>query len=369
VRPSFHDELKDITGTTTESEVVSRNAIKNNLTSVIRTLHEPGSRMLHAIRHHLAQGRVVIVDISLKSSVVGNKIMGLMLNELFRQNQENFTVGSEGEVIKVIAVIEEAQSVLPRHLNDTSPFVAWVKEGRKYDLGCILITQQPGSIASELLSQGDNFFAFHLLSANDLKALQASNAHFSNDILASILNEPIKGNAYYWSAPDQPFVMPAKIESFEEYAQGKKAELSAIAQTPAEEYDTIWPCVEKIIAESVLNAIESTPSIRIRTVKTVNQKPIDGYYAVDCWNLRYNLAESLVIDNLIQYCDRIGDSKLALKSEYIEKALRKSSLVTKKPILYQTNQDGKKTEFYVLRKDKIQLKGKAVKEEIDLVTD
>ena len=46
-------------------------------------------------------------------------------------------------------IIEEAQSVLGRRLEETSPFVEWVKEGRKYDLGAIMITQQPGSMAPE----------------------------------------------------------------------------------------------------------------------------------------------------------------------------------------------------------------------------
>ena len=62
-------------------------------------------------------------------------------------------------------MIEEAQSVLGASggSREDSPFVAWVKEGRKYGLGAVLITQQPGSIPAELVSQGDNFFVFHLL--------------------------------------------------------------------------------------------------------------------------------------------------------------------------------------------------------------
>ena len=56
---------------------------------------------------------------------------------------------------------------------EDSPFVSWVKEGRKYGLGAVLVTQQPGSIPAELLSQGDNFFVFHLLSAGDLTARSA----------------------------------------------------------------------------------------------------------------------------------------------------------------------------------------------------
>ncbi|MBE0447584.1 MAG: ATP-binding protein [Actinobacteria bacterium] len=275
---------------------------------------------------------------------------------------------SQGEVIKVIAVIEEAQSVLPRNLSDTSPFVTWVKEGRKYDLGCILITQQPGSIASELLSQGDNFFAFHLLSANDLKALQVANAHFSNDILASVLNEPIKGNAYYWSAPGQPFVLSAKIESFEEYAKEKKADLRLIAQTPVEEYEKAWPSLDHIIVDAVRGVIEHAPEVSVKLVKSVNGKPIEGYYAVNCWNLRFSLAQLLEIDNLPQYCDRFEDGRLALKHEYTERALRRNELVKKKAVLFQINGDGKRTEFYVVRRDRLSLNGKPIKEAVELTT-
>jgi DNA helicase HerA-like ATPase len=115
----------------------------------------------------------------------------------------------------VISVIEEAQSVLGRNLDDTSPFVEWVKEGRKYDLGAILVTQQPGSMAPELLSQADNWFCFHLLSQGDAGTLGKYNSHFADDILAHLIGEPIPGNCYMWSAPKQPFVLPVRIRNFE----------------------------------------------------------------------------------------------------------------------------------------------------------
>ena len=62
--------------------------------------------------------------------------------------------------------------MLNEHASASEPYVAWVKEGRKYDLGALLITQQPGSIPVEILSQGDNWFIFHLLSAADLMSLK-----------------------------------------------------------------------------------------------------------------------------------------------------------------------------------------------------
>lgn len=120
-------------------------------------------------------------------------------------------------------MIEEAQSVLGGGGSGESAYEEWVKEGRKYSLGAVLITQQPGSIPSELLSQGDSWFLFHLLSAGDLRAVKAANAHFSDDLLSSLLNEPLPGTGVFWSSVagevDQAgnaYPIPVRVLSFEE---------------------------------------------------------------------------------------------------------------------------------------------------------
>ena len=200
-----------------EAEGVEARAMRSNLVTIVNRLHEPAGTVQTQVKDLLASGMIVVVDVSLVTGAIGLQISGLLLKSIFDHNQYNFTSAEGGRgIIPTIAVLEEAQSVLGRRANDESPFVQWAKEGRKYGLGAIMVTQQPGSMAPELLSQGDNFFAFHLLSANDLKTLQQHNAHFSDDILASILNEPIKGNCFFWSAPDQPFVLPARILNFDE---------------------------------------------------------------------------------------------------------------------------------------------------------
>lgn len=188
-------------------------AARSNMYNVIQHLHDPQSQLISGAIDALRRGCVVIVDISLLSSTAGYHVAGLLMRKIFSYNQENFTGGSAP--IPVISVIEEAQSVLGRNLDDTSPFVEWVKEGRKYDLGAILVTQQPGSMAPELLSQADNWFCFHLLSQGDAGTLGKYNSHFADDILAHLIGEPIPGNCYMWSAPKQPFVLPVRIRNFE----------------------------------------------------------------------------------------------------------------------------------------------------------
>ena len=189
-------------------------AARSNMHNVVTHLHDPDSQLIEGTLSALQEGRIVIIDISLLSSTAGYNIAGLLMRKIFNYNQENFTGGSSP--IPVNVIIEEAQSVLGRSLEESSPFVEWVKEGRKYDLGAILITQQPGSMAPEIMSQSDNWFSFHLLSEGDASTLGRYNSHFSHDVLAHIIGEPIPGNCYMWSAPKQPFVLPVRIRNFEE---------------------------------------------------------------------------------------------------------------------------------------------------------
>jgi DNA helicase HerA-like ATPase len=220
-------------------------AARSNMYGVVRTLHDPNSLVLSGTLAALQRGGVVVIDISLLNSGAGNMLAGLVLRRIFSHNQENFTGGAP--IIPTIMILEEAQSVLGRNLQDGSPFVEWVKEGRKYDLGAILVTQQPGSMASELLSQADNWFCFHLLSEGDAGTLGKYNSHFSDDILAHLIGEPIRGNCYMWSAPHQPFVLPVRIRNFEELYGGN------IEKTPDA------PSLQKTMAREIMEQVSQAP--------------------------------------------------------------------------------------------------------------
>lgn len=191
-------------------------AARANMVRVVQALHDPTSQLLRTLKLALKRGCLCVVDISRMRGSQGLSFAGLILQHIFEHNQDEFTKATP-TTIPTIAVIEEAQSVLGGRLSkDEGPFVEWVKEGRKYDLGSVMITQQPGSLPRELLSQGDNWFVFHLLSADDLRALKMANAHFSDDLLSSLLNEPIVGHGVFWSSSGAtPYPIPVRTLSFE----------------------------------------------------------------------------------------------------------------------------------------------------------
>jgi hypothetical protein len=190
-------------------------AARSNMTRIVGMLHDPASRLMDALIAALGAGKLCVVDVSQLRGGPSLVLSGLILRRIFDRNQEEFTK-EKPQSIPTIAVVEEAQSVLNEKASAAQPYIEWVKEGRKYDLGALLITQQPGSIPVEILSQGDNWFLFHLLSANDLRAVKGANAHFSDDLLSSLLNEPIPGHGVFWSSVGgRPFPVPFRAMLFE----------------------------------------------------------------------------------------------------------------------------------------------------------
>ncbi len=239
-----------------KSQEVEALAARANMTVIVKMLHDRSSQLLDKLLTALADGKLCIVDVSQMRGGHALALSGLILRRIFERNQQEFT-SAEPQTIPVLAVVEEAQSVLNERATAAEPYIAWVKEGRKYDLGAVLVTQQPGGIPTEILSQGDNWFIFHLLSAADLLALRQANAHFSEDILSALLNEPIPGQGVFWSSVGgKPYPVPVRVLSFEQtYAVLDPAYNQAAGKTYAGQlrtrFEEILEGVSRPMAESV----------------------------------------------------------------------------------------------------------------------
>ena len=209
------DDLCDILELAKDRQEAEALAARGNMTAIVRMLHDKSSQLMDMLVHALSKGKLCVIDVSQMRGGQSLILSGLILRRIFDRNQEEFTA-TDPKTIPTIAVVEEAQSVLNESAPASEPYIAWVKEGRKYDLGALLITQQPGSIPIEILSQGDNWFIFHLLSATDLGSLKRANAHFSDDLLSSLLNEPIPGQGVFWSSVGgKPYPISLRADSFE----------------------------------------------------------------------------------------------------------------------------------------------------------
>ncbi|MFN6237794.1 hypothetical protein, partial [Microcystis sp.] len=104
--------------------------------------------------------------------------------------------------------------------SNANPFVRVAKEGRKFGLGLVAVTQRPSAISDEIRTQAENFFAFHMGNSDDIKALVKSNIHYEGVIANFIQRETIAGNLYMVSS-DQAFALPVRVTEFEKLVEKK----------------------------------------------------------------------------------------------------------------------------------------------------
>jgi len=163
----------------------------------------------------------------LKDSVDASIISTILVRKLFENNKANFTADKPEDVINTVMFVEEAQNVLSDELvkSNANPFVRVAKEGRKFGIGLVAITQRPSAISEEIRTQAENFFTFHMGNSDDIRALVKSNINYDGVISKFIQTETIPGNLYMVSS-DQAFVLPIRVVEFEKAVEKNVYETS-----------------------------------------------------------------------------------------------------------------------------------------------
>ena len=219
--PDFFSKKKD--GTPDASAKRTIMAIRKRVLHVMRGLHQEDSKMLDDIHKALKEGKTVIVDLSLRDNDGAKIVSTILVREIFENNKTHFTEEKTNEVIDCVICVEEAQNVISEEFvkSNANPFVRVAKEGRKFKMGMIAITQRPSAIAEEIRSQAENFFAFYMGNSDDIKALVRSNINYDGVISQFLQTETIRGNLYMVSA-DQSFALPVRVIKFEDMIPPKK---------------------------------------------------------------------------------------------------------------------------------------------------
>ncbi|TXF11863.1 ATP-binding protein [Pelomicrobium methylotrophicum] len=271
--------LLDLDANRQEAEALAARA---NMTAIVKMLHDKGSQLMDMLVHALSQGKLCVIDVSQMRGSQSLVLSGLILRRIFDRNQQEFTA-ADPKTIPAIAVVEEAQSVLNENAPASEPYIAWVKEGRKYDLGALLITQQPGSIPVEILSQGDNWFIFHLLSAADLVSLKKANAHFSDDLLASLLNEPIPGQGVFWSSVGgKPYPVSVRTLSFEKmYAIRDPEYRLPPGQTYAQTLRSMFSAMRQIATKTLIPGAVGSGALFSSEVEVEEAEAVDFMASIE----------------------------------------------------------------------------------------
>lgn len=159
---------------------------------------------------HLAEGRIVIVDLSVGHPAVRVQMMERIAGGIFRRSFEIF---SEGKVPPPILIyVEEAHNHIGSKAepDDTWPRIA--KEGAKANIGLVYATQEPSSIQKNILSNTENILSSHLNNDDEIKSL--SKYYDFGDFAASIKRAQDVG-FIRMKRLSAPFVLPVQVTKFE----------------------------------------------------------------------------------------------------------------------------------------------------------
>ncbi|MDZ4872461.1 MAG: hypothetical protein CLLPBCKN_001849 [Chroococcidiopsis cubana SAG 39.79] len=222
----FGEQKKDPKGNVKEDVSARKTimAIRKRIRHLIDegNLHSSSSNLIEDAFKYLKQGKTVIIDLSLKDNMDASIISTILVRKLFNSNKEKFTSDEPEEVVNAVVFVEEAQNVLSQEFvkSNANPFVRVAKEGRKFGLGLVAVTQRPSAISDEIRTQAENFFAFHMGNSDDIKALVKSNINYDGVISNFIQRETIAGNLYMVSS-DQAFALPVRVNEFEKMVEVK----------------------------------------------------------------------------------------------------------------------------------------------------
>ena len=112
---------------------------------------------------------ITILDLSGVPIDILNTIVGVLLRVLYEGLFWSRRLSQGGRFRPLLVVMEEAHNYLNDNFKGIASSVVQriVKEGRKYGIGAMIVSQRPSEINSTILSQCGTFFALRLANATD----------------------------------------------------------------------------------------------------------------------------------------------------------------------------------------------------------
>jgi ABC-type oligopeptide transport system ATPase subunit len=172
-----------------------------------------------AVFEDLKRNRIVMLDLSSVPMKIAKSLSRHICANLLNKASSMFGDDSQRTIFSkfdVIVYIEESQNYLSKEelSSGNSIYERLAKEGRKFHLGLVYVTQQPSAIDFSVTSQTENIIALHMSNETDCLILNKIKDKFDLLTCKFLKDEAAKGLSYCYSEPHQPFVLPCQIKEF-----------------------------------------------------------------------------------------------------------------------------------------------------------
>ncbi|HZN16170.1 MAG TPA: ATP-binding protein [Acidimicrobiales bacterium] len=176
---------------------------------------DPGVTVGAAIIRDLAEGKVVLVDVSGLGSTEEVLVASFLTRRVLDHWQTAYLDDDEyhRQLPTVSIALEEAQRVLGNSKDsESNVFPRVAREGRKFKVGLCAVTQQPKLLDDELLSQFNTFFVLGLADEKDRNILRAS-AKQDISALGPEIQTLMPGECLMANLA-APFAVPARVHLY-----------------------------------------------------------------------------------------------------------------------------------------------------------
>jgi hypothetical protein len=168
----------------------------------------------------LLEGKVVLIDVSGLGGTEEVLVASYLTRRVLEEWQGAFLADPERhKQLPVVAIaLEEAQRVLSASKDrESNVFPRVAREGRKFGVGLLAVTQQPKLLDDELLSQFNTFFVLGLADEKDRNILRSSSKQdlsaLGPEIQTLMPGECLLANL------EAPFAVPALVYLYDEVAR------------------------------------------------------------------------------------------------------------------------------------------------------
>jgi len=174
--------------------------------------HAPNRRtdVCDEIYQHLANGKIVILDLSVGDPVQRERLSKRIARHFFRSSMATFNAGQHPP--HVVIYVEEAHNLIGRHEALTEIWPTIAKEGAKARLAIVYATQEVSSIHPNILSNTENIIVSHLNNHNEIGEL--AKYYDFGDFAESLIRSQDVGFARVKTLSN-PFVIPVQIDRFD----------------------------------------------------------------------------------------------------------------------------------------------------------
>lgn len=183
--------------------------------------HSPkrNTEVADEIYRHLAEGKIVILDLSVGDARIREKVSTQIAAKIFQNSMNVFVEG--GTPANIVVYIEEAHNLIGRNMDLTETWPRMAKEGAKYRIALVYATQEVSSMHPNILANTENWFITHLNNAKEIKEL--AQFYDFGDFSQSLIRAQDVGFARVKTL-SSPFVIPVQIDKFDPEAERSRVE-------------------------------------------------------------------------------------------------------------------------------------------------